>query len=551
MKVEVTLRMKTNPAADCKLDLTVGAGESVANLKERVAGLQMIPFPEQDLIYSGVVLKDNAKLAECGVSDAAVLELVVKASDDSLIQQLSELLQARDLSTDELGLLYCYKHGVSVTQALKMLGHDGRLQDFLNDQKKFLLEGGRVTLVREDTGLKPFSVNDEVVRLLKASGGTMEIKALCTKFAQKFNVSLSSLVGARPIEFLAKERALFVVGGHGKVSLKSAVEEEEEKKKRDAPLTFGSSISNQAPKEAAQITSAPPGLDEADWSPEGEQYMELHNRISGRSFNSKAVQILADLITLVYDSIIFDIHHVVKGGSVGKGTAFIGCTDAEVVFFLKGLPPTRHDAWLPPLLKSTFNILSDRLDGKQHVERIEMAEDAVRVCTKEMTLDVRFSPIFETYTETIRILGEHTPDARKFYAASLAKERVQFISRQPSHVKVTMRLLKWWRDQQSWSSKLVCPKDEVLELMAVYSACQTKPADQRMAIANVMSLLSRFNEMRIVWSNYYSKDDVWAPLLRQRPLLMDPTNPFVNVADPQVFNACELMELARTTHFFW
>merc|ERR1719213_895259 len=85
--------------------------------------------------------------------------------------------------------------------------------------------------------------------------------------------------------------------------------------------------------------------------------------------------------------------------------------------------------------------------------------------------------------------------------------------------------------------------------MAVYSAVQTKPQDQRMAVANVLSLFARFNEMRIVWSNYYNKDDVWAPLLRQRPLLMDPTNPFLNVADPQAFDASELIQYARTTHF--
>jgi hypothetical protein len=80
---------------------------------------------------------------------------------------------------------------------------------------------------------------------------------------------------------------------------------------------------------------------------------------------------------------------------------------------------------------------------------------------------------------------------------------------------------------------------------------QSKPADKRVAIANVMALLAQFNDLRIVWSNYYSKDDVWAPLLRQRPLLMDPTNPFVNIADPTAFDASELMSLASSTHFFW
>jgi len=131
------------------------------------------------------------------------------------------------------------------------------------------------------------------------------------------------------------------------------------------------------------------------------------------------------------------------------------------------------------------------------------------------------------------------------------KERTQFIAKQPGHVKVTIRLLKWWRDQQTWSGKVFRPADEMLELVCVYSAVQTKPADQRVAIANVMALLSQANDLRIVWSNYYSKDDVWAPLLRQRPLLMDPTNPFINIADPQSFDATELMRLAKTTHFFW
>jgi 2'-5'-oligoadenylate synthetase/2'-5'-oligoadenylate synthase-like protein len=279
--------------------------------------------------------------------------------------------------------------------------------------------------------------------------------------------------------------------------------------------------------------------------------MELHNRISGRSFNSKVVQALADIVEIVCANIFITVDHVVKGGSVGKGTAFAGCNDAEVVFFLKGRPPTRHDVWLPPLLKSVAGILSEHISPRQHSESIQVVDESVHLRMKDLAVDLRFSPTFATYSETIETLSEQGPDFGRFYAASLAKERVQFISRQPGQVKVTMRLLKWWRDQQLWSSKFSCPPDEVLELMAVYSAIQTKPKDQRMAIANVMSLLSRFNELRIVWSNYYKKEDVWAPLLRQRPLLMDPTNPFVNVADPQAFDASDLMELARTTHFFW
>lgn len=533
MKVEVTLKTKISVEADSKLTLTIGAIETVAALKERVASSQMIPFPEQDLLLNGVVLKDDARLAQCGVTDGVGLEFVLKAADTSLAKQLADLLQARDLSLDELGLLYCYKHGVSASQALKILGHEGKLQDFLKEQKNFVFENGRVALVREDSSLKPFSVKDEIAHLLKANAGTMDIKDLNAKFAQKFNVSLSSLVGSRPTEFLSKETDLFVVNGKSSVSLKSVLDEQ-------VP---------QPPQETTEVFSSPPGLEEdvdgATWVPDNEQYLDLHNRISSRSFNSKVVNILGDVVELVTSRLFFDIDHVVKGGSVGKGTACADCMDAEAVFFLKGLPPTRHDAWLPTLLKSVSSILSDSVD------QCEIVDDAVLLRVKELSVDIRFSPTFETYADAIQNLGIRGPDARKSYAASLAKERTQFISRQPSHVKVTIRLLKWWRGQQDWSEKITYPKDEVLELMAVYSAVQTKPADQRMAIANVMSLFARFNEMRIVWSNYYNKDDVWAPLLRQRPLLMDPTNPFSNVADPQAFDPRELMQFARTTHFFW
>lgn len=186
------------------------------------------------------------------------------------------------------------------------------------------------------------------------------------------------------------------------------------------------------------------------------------------------------------------------------------------------------------------------------MEGIATTEDSVQLRARGLvTVDLRFSPVFESYAQAVQALGEQGPGARQFYAASLVEQRVQFIARQPGHVKVTIRLLKWWRDQQEWSSKLVRPSDEILELMAVYSSVQTKPSDQRQAVANVMSLLSRFDELRIVWSNFYTKSDVWAPLLRQRPLLMDPVNPFVNIAEPQAFDARELMAAARTTHFFW
>lgn len=547
MKVNITVKFDTNPKADVKVPIKAGPGETVASLKERVASLQQNPFPDQDLQLNGKVLGDGSKLGDCGVKDGSALDLVVHASEETLVRQLRDLLQARDLSVDELSLLYCYKTGAAIGQALKLLGKEVGLQEFLKEQKPFFLENGRVTLVREDTSLRPFSIAEEVVRMLQAtSTGSMAVRELSLEFARKFNVSMASVLGMRPADFLAKETSLFTVNARGIVSLKSNAGAPPPKGKAS---TTSKKPETPDPAVAHKRTESPDS--DSAGLPGAQEYLDLHNRISGRTFNSRAIQVLNDTMDAISESLFLDVDHVVKGGSVGKGTAIEGHVDAQIIFFVKGLPQTGHRTWLPPLLNSAAAVLSERLSS-HGAEDIRVTEDAVHMRVKDLLdVEVCFSPTFESYAATVQVLGEQDADARRFYAASLAKERTQLIGRQPGSVKVTMRLLKWWRDQQEWSGNLTRPSDEVLELAAVYSAAQSKPTDQRIAIANVMSLLARFNEVRIVWSNFYSKEDVHAPLLRQRPLLMDPTNPFVNVADPQAFDPRELMELAGTTHFFW
>merc|ERR1719198_137251 len=154
-------------------------------------------------------------MLDCGVTEGMSVDFVVKASEALLVQQLTELLQARELSCDELSLLYTYKHGVSVNQALKMIGHEEKLQDFIRKQKEMMLENGKVVLKRSDTGLKPFSVVGECKKILEENGGTMDVPLLCSKFTQRFNVSIQSIVSMRPAEFLLKEKDLFVMSGRG------------------------------------------------------------------------------------------------------------------------------------------------------------------------------------------------------------------------------------------------------------------------------------------------------------------------------------------------
>lgn len=577
MKIRVNVNIKTSSVADTPLDITARPSDTVASVKAKVADAQLIPYPELELSLDGVALADASKLSACGVEEGSSLNFKVNATEATLVQQLTELLNARDLPADELGLLYCYKHGANISQALKLIGFEMTLQDFVNKQKTLSLENGSVTTVRTDTSLKPFSVVDEIVQILKDSDSdAMEIKELCRLFVLKFGVALSSLIGIRPGELLAKEKATFVLHGrHGsRVSLVGA-----HTKHASMPAIAGDAMdsppgctADEAPPgimggvalRGLSDDEAPPGLrgDSSSDSEDSEcpplvcnqQFNALHTSICSDS--SKVLTRVNNLIGAISDTSFLDIGHVVIGGSIGKGTAIAGSGIAEVVLFVLGLAVTGHEAWYAPLLKAlAASFATDKDILQEHgIESLGVQDNYIKICLDEPSrtvVNLYISPVFKSYQSTLQVIRQQGSDIRSLYAPALAKERTQFVSRQPSAVKMTIRLVKWWRDQQQWYGPLARPSDELLELAAIYSAVRTKPTDQNESMANLMSLLSRFHEMRVVWSNYYSKSDVPAPLLQERPLLMDPTNPFVNVADAQIFDATELMTLASTTHFFW
>merc|ERR1740133_601173 len=107
-------------------------------------------------MFNGEKMDESKALSEYGVKESSSLDFVLEATEESIMKQLTELLRTRDLTCDELGLLYCYKHGVSTNQALKTIGIDAKLGDFIKSRKEFVLEGAKISMVRDDTTLKPF-----------------------------------------------------------------------------------------------------------------------------------------------------------------------------------------------------------------------------------------------------------------------------------------------------------------------------------------------------------------------------------------------------------
>jgi len=283
-------------------------------------------------------------------------------------------------------------------------------------------------------------------------------------------------------------------------------------------------------------------------------YYDLHTKISSRSFNSRVAQTSNAVIEAIENCMFLSIEQVAKCGAAGSGTVIDTCASANLVIFVKNLPHENQANYMPNFLRMLKAIVDSELP--QHLVQsqavINPELSAVTFQTKDtLKINIQVAPAFPHYNDAIIALGELAPSARMHFAPVFAKEMTHFVGKQPGSVKVTIRLLKWWRGEQTWSHDLYKPSDDIINLLVIYSAMQGKPKDQKQAVANVLSLFSHFDELRVFWNNYYKKSDIWAPLLLQKPLLMDPVNPFVNIVDPQVFDPSELMEKAASTRFFY
>lgn len=481
MKVKVSVKVASNlnsqfdRETNHTVEVSAKEGDNVGVLKNKIMESQMLAFQEQDLMLDGKVLSETQLLSDSGICDGVLVELAVRSSETGFVTALHELLQLRDLSLEELAMLYCYKHGVSINQVLQSLGVEERFANFISRQPTFTCKGGRVSVTKPRA---PPGLPNPDAQVLK------------------------------PV----------------------------------------------APAPWAKVTTSTPQVSMRDkiFDTSADQYLELHTKISGRAFSSKATQALNDITATVSEKLFLNIDHVVRGGSVGRGTVIGGATDAEVVFFLKELPVAGQLKWLPALHKAVVGVLSEHLGPSHGVEDVRAEADSVKLTVRGVvSVDLKFVPVFSNVMEVHNAMSQQETDTRRRLSAGLVKERTHFISKQPGQVKVTIRLLKWWRDQQEWSNASTRPSDDLIELLVVHSAIQSKPLDQQVAVSNVLTLMANFDELSITWSNFYKKSDIWEPLVNQRPLMMDPVNPFLNVADPQVFDCRELMVLANSTRFFW
>ena len=152
------------------------------------------------------------------ISDAgAITQQLQVQSDEHALKKALLALASEDMTIDELKEVFMHKYGASVTRALKLINSTMKLEELLEgnlDEDVIVADQ-----VPEDlTHLKPWQVAECVATLL--TGGALDEAVLCSRFVEKYNVSLASLVG-QPSDFLA-EQDLFEKSGRKKFRLVEA-----------------------------------------------------------------------------------------------------------------------------------------------------------------------------------------------------------------------------------------------------------------------------------------------------------------------------------------
>lgn len=441
------------------LTLKLRSDELVANVKQRVSTTELIPFPDQILVFGGQVLPDMLTLCESGVKDGSFVDFVVRASEEIFVEQLIDLVVSRpnlDLSPNQLGMLYFYRYNASANQALKILGcgWGEKFRDFLRRQPRFSVDKGRV-----------------VVTVLPS------------------------------------------VASHA-------------------------------------------------YSSHNQVFLNLHAQITNTSAIERVTMALDGACQVVTNALFLNVDRVAKGGSAVMNTAILGSMTAEGVILLTGLPPTGLEKIMPKLLSTATAALKEKLLGAAGVEGVWTAGEAVRVRLEgPFEVDFRFAPsLGSTHSQRLRAACERLAKPanreqreleRKVYASSLAERKILFVQQMPEPVKMTVRMLKWWREQRTWSSIKTWPSDDLLTFGAAWSHLETQPADLYTAVMNALYVLGRFMELRASWTAdtlCYSKSDVSEAMWHERPLLMDPVIPFANLADRKSFDPIEMMAYAQNTN---
>ncbi|XP_041358005.1 2'-5'-oligoadenylate synthase 2-like [Gigantopelta aegis] len=255
-------------------------------------------------------------------------------------------------------------------------------------------------------------------------------------------------------------------------------------------------------------------------------------------YKRKSKQLVNYLTKFVQHNIPFSVKKMFVGGSQGKKIDVLDNADVDLVMYINDydtMEEFRNN--LDDVLQNLEQHIQKDLNWAENVKVIDRTHHAVQFEVKlkgyDHPINVDLLPAIDlpekahSAKEMFNDMKSLTPDKQKFFSVCTSEKQTQFAREAPKQLKELTRLVKYWKKTEN-----VPGKSYFFELFIrhLWETEWGKPQIFSMEekFKDVIRNLKTTRSMRIIWPELYDAEKYTT--VPERPVMLDPMNPFQNVA---------------------
>ncbi|XP_066283266.1 uncharacterized protein [Branchiostoma lanceolatum] len=284
------------------------------------------------------------------------------------------------------------------------------------------------------------------------------------------------------------------------------------------------------------------------------------------------IKLVPRMIAFLESSLPFDVTKVVVGGSYGYNTMVKSRNDVDLFVFSRDLPKAGHVMWMPSVMKAVEALIRDCNKGQiPECTEFTTTKYSVGFTCEGIEFTVFITHDWESeraggytrlYDESMR---QRNSENRRMYSWAAARRQRQFILDQEEDVRDVIKVVNHWRNGVDWADKSRRPSSYLLALLVVkaYQNAQVirgvnirpPPIDEDgffmrepeavvpenpLEFPTMGETLSAFITLvkdldramtRLSWNKYYEPPSFRIEHMTTLPVVQDPANPAINVAE--------------------
>ncbi|KAJ8024748.1 Inactive 2'-5' oligoadenylate synthetase 1C [Holothuria leucospilota] len=245
------------------------------------------------------------------------------------------------------------------------------------------------------------------------------------------------------------------------------------------------------------------------------------------------------------------VDRVIPFGSLPKKTSIHNKMDIDVIVYINNQHPPFYD-----FIEELFELLPCKCQCRSKCD-CGKNEFGIKFCFDDFKLDllpaVNFLPSRPRHRyskgQSVRVQHQRAldyvktvpEDKRHYYSTSLSGVSVLFEKERDSFSHSLSRLAKYWSFKVPVDN--IRSRSSIMEYMGAYAADRLNGnQDIVEGFRRFLQLFESSDSLKIFWTNFYRKEDVPKRKWTERPLLLDPCNPYNNFLDTK-YNASKIAQM--------